>query len=107
MSALGTYLRDKLLAEGLFCIFMDRDIAEVHKSAEKGTRLTSSHLGRTSLVRFRNRQWFSIVFTLIDKDIRNPSGQNVVDSRGAAEFLSNFRLGRKSVLVTTPRNGEK
>ena len=26
--------------------------------------------------------WFSVVCTLIDNDIRNHSGQNVVDSRG-------------------------
>ena len=32
-----------------------------------------------------NRMWFSVVCTLIDNDIRHHSGQNVVDSRGAAE----------------------
>ena len=32
-----------------------------------------------------NRKWFSVVCTLIDNDIRHHSGQNVVDSRGAAE----------------------
>ena len=34
-----------------------------------------------------NRKWFSVVCTLIDNDIRHHSGQNVVDSRGAAENL--------------------
>ena len=28
-------------------------------------------------------KWLSVVCTLIDKDIRHHSGQNVVDSRGA------------------------
>ena len=28
--------------------------------------------------------WFGVVGTLIDNDIRHHSGQNVVDSRGAA-----------------------
>ena len=32
----------------------------------------------------RNQKWFSVVCTLIDNDIRHHSGQNVVDSRGAA-----------------------
>ena len=32
-----------------------------------------------------NRMWFSVVCTLIDSDTRHHSGQNVVDSRGAAE----------------------
>ena len=32
-----------------------------------------------------NRMWFSVVCTLIDNDTRHHSGQNVVDSRGAAE----------------------
>ena len=32
-----------------------------------------------------NRMWFGVVCTLIDNDIRHHSGQNVVDSRGAAE----------------------
>jgi len=29
--------------------------------------------------------WFSVVCALIDNDTRDHSGQNVVDSRGAAE----------------------
>ena len=32
-----------------------------------------------------NRMWFSVVCTLTDNDTRHHSGQNVVDSRGAAE----------------------
>ena len=32
-----------------------------------------------------NRTWLSVVCTLIDNDTRHHSGQNVVDSRGAAE----------------------
>ena len=36
-----------------------------------------------------NRKWFSVVCTLIDNDIRHHSGQNVVDSRGAAEWVYN------------------
>ena len=31
--------------------------------------------------------WFSGVCTLIDNDIRHHSGQNVVDSRGTAEWV--------------------
>ena len=31
-----------------------------------------------------NRMWFNVVCTLIDNDTRHHSGQNVVDSRGAA-----------------------
>ena len=34
--------------------------------------------------------WFSVVCTLIDNDIRHHSGQNVVDSRGAAEMCFRF-----------------
>ena len=37
------------------------------------------------LVYLTNRMWFSVVCTLIDNDTRHHSGQNVVDSRGAAE----------------------
>ena len=36
-----------------------------------------------------NGKWFSVVCTLIDNDIRHHSGQNVVDSRGAAEWVLN------------------
>ena len=35
-----------------------------------------------------NRKWFSVVCTLIDNDIRHHSGQNVVDSRGAATIFN-------------------
>ena len=39
-------------------------------------------------VELTNRKWFSVVCTLIDNDIRHHSGQNVVDSRGAASAAS-------------------
>ena len=32
-----------------------------------------------------NRKWFSVVCTLIGNDIGHHSGQNVLESRGAAE----------------------
>ena len=32
-----------------------------------------------------NRMWFSVVRTLINNDMRDHSGQNVVDSRGTVE----------------------
>ena len=35
-------------------------------------------------VNLTNRMCFSVVCTLIDNDTRHDSGQNVVDSRGAA-----------------------
>ena len=31
--------------------------------------------------------WFSVVYSFIDNDTRHHSGQNVVDSRGAAEWV--------------------
>ena len=34
--------------------------------------------------------WFSVVCTLIDNDTRHHSGQNVVDSLGAAEWVRNI-----------------
>ena len=34
-----------------------------------------------------NRKWFSVVHSLIDNDTRHHSGQNVVDSRGAAHLV--------------------
>ena len=37
------------------------------------------------VVKKTNRMWFSVVCTLIDNDTCHHSGQNVVDSRGAAE----------------------
>ena len=33
--------------------------------------------------------WFSMVYSFIDNDTRHHSGQNVVDSRGAAEPIVN------------------
>ena len=36
-----------------------------------------------------NRMWFSVVYSLIDNDTRHRSGQNVMDSRGAAEWVRN------------------
>ena len=43
-------------------------------------------------LKLTNRKWFSVVCTLIDNDIRRHSGQNVVDSRGAAECFHNKHL---------------
>ena len=36
--------------------------------------------------------WFSVVCTLIDNESRHHSGQNAVDSRGAAESMSPQRI---------------
>ena len=33
--------------------------------------------------------WFSVVYSFIDNDTRHHSGQNVVDSQGAAEWVCN------------------
>jgi len=41
------------------------------------------------LASLTNRMWFSVVCALIDSDTRHHSGQNVVDSRGAAGWLQN------------------
>ena len=35
-----------------------------------------------------NRMWFSVVCTLTDNGTRHHSGQNVVDSRGAATVMT-------------------
>ena len=43
------------------------------------------------LIELTNRMWFSVVCTLIDNDMRQHSGQNVVDSRGAATNPSRKR----------------
>ena len=40
-------------------------------------------------VELTNRMWFSVVYSFIDNDTRHQSGQNVVDSRGAAERVRN------------------
>ena len=64
-----------------------------------------------------NRMWFSVVCPLIDNDIRHHSGQNVVDSRGAAnisvkeKFYNNcqdFRalVDASSVVQTLIDNGK-
>ena len=39
------------------------------------------------LFELTNRMWFSVVYTLIDNDIRHHSGQNVVDSRRAKSLF--------------------
>ena len=53
--------------------------------------LNSSCIGK----KLTNRMWFSVVWTLIDIDTRHHCGQNVVDSRGAAERVSKLTsLGR-------------
>jgi len=38
--------------------------------------------------------WFSVVCTLIDNDTRHHSGQNVVDSRGAANTTTLIDNGK-------------
>ena len=42
------------------------------------------------ILKLTNRKLFRVVCTLIDKDIRHFSGQNVVDSRGAAKEVFFF-----------------
>ena len=55
----------------------------------------------------KNRMWFSVVYSLIDNDTRHRSGQNVVDSRGAAEWVGNkfwplrWRVSLSTKLYTT------
>ena len=44
------------------------------------------------MVELTNRMWFSVVCTLIDNDTRHHSDQNVVDSRGAAEWVRNKHI---------------
>ena len=44
---------------------------------------------RHANVNLTNRMWFNVVCTLIDNDIRHHSSRNVVDSRGAAEWVHN------------------
>ena len=39
---------------------------------------------------------FSVVCTLIDNDIRHHSGQNVVDSRGAATVMTNIVVDKSA-----------
>ena len=51
--------------------------------------------------------WFSVVYSFIDNDTRHHSGQNVVDSRGTAEWASNkfwplwWRVSLSTKLYTT------
>ena len=41
------------------------------------------------IIKWTNWTWLSTVCTLIDNDIHHCSGQNVVDSQGAAEWIHN------------------
>ena len=51
-----------------------------------------------------NGQWSSMVYTLIDRDIRHHTGQNVVDLRGAVNQIATLLPLRKSVkLLNNPR----
>ena len=59
---------------------------------EKAVIIPPSLLSFFSGINLTNRMWFKVVCTLIDNAIRLHSGQNVVDSRGAAEDL-NFGCG--------------
>ena len=43
-----------------------------------------------SVVYLTNRMWFNVVYSFIDNDTRHHSGQNVVDSRGAASHGKNI-----------------
>ena len=47
--------------------------------------LTKASFVIFDIVEVTNRMWFSVVCTLIDNDTPYHSGQNVVDSRGAAK----------------------
>ena len=67
----------KILIEKLIFIRLDVD-GITHKQEFKMTR-------GTMVILTHNRMWFSVVCTLIDNDTRQHSGQNVMDSRGAAE----------------------
>ena len=50
-----------------------------------------------------NRTWFSVVCTLIDNDIRHHSGQNVVDSRGAAYTTFDLLISELSLRKSRKR----
>ena len=51
-----------------------------------------------------NGQWSSMVYTLIDRDIRHHTGQNVVDLRGAVNQIATLLPLRKTVkLLNNPR----
>ena len=46
-------------------------------------------LSVASSVCLTNRMWFSVVYSFIDNGTRHHSGQNGVDSRGAAKWVRN------------------
>ena len=49
--------------------------------------------------------WFSVVYSFVDNDTRHHSGQNVVDSRGAAEWVCNNNINNhinNDIKETTP-----
>ena len=47
-------------------------------------QLKHPRLVYTTQVNLTNRMWFSVVYSFIANDTRHHSGQNVVNSRGAA-----------------------
>jgi len=47
--------------------------------------LSQGHFNFDVVVKKTNRMWFSVVSILIDNDTGHHSGQNFVDSRGAAK----------------------
>ena len=54
------------------------------------------------------KMWFSVVCTLIDNGTHDHSGQNVVDSRGAAEWVHNKKSFQKLLQTrSTCRNNAK
>ena len=61
------------------------DTAKYDIAEEEIQFLISSKPLQTKNAHLTNRMWLDVVCTLIDNDIRHHSGQNVVDSRGAAE----------------------
>ena len=53
------------------------------------SRTGKRKLRQLVIVNLTNRQWFSVVCTLIDNDISHLGGQNFVDSRSADERVCN------------------
>ena len=54
-----------------------------------------------------NRMWFSVVCTLVDNDMCHHSGQNVEDSRGAADWVNNILIVFFITISTSKRELNK
>ena len=54
-----------------------------------------------------NRMWFSVVCTLVDNDMCHHSGQNVEDSRGAADWVNNILIVFFTTISTSKRELNK